>query len=79
MVLRSGEADAEEKKKGQNFVRLDIWMEDFLNTHHRWHSDGRGREVSTLHSLGPPLRKRLVNLLLDGLHLRFLLLGDSKL
>ena len=25
------------------------------------------------------LRKRLVNLLLDGLHLRFLLLGDSKL
>ena len=25
------------------------------------------------------LRKRLVNLLLDGLHPRFLLLGDSKL
>ena len=42
-------------------------------------SDGGGREASTLHSLGPLLRERLVNLLLDGLHLRFLLLGDSKL
>ena len=42
-------------------------------------SDGGGREISILHSLGPPLRKRLVNLLLDGLHLRFLLHGDSKL
>ena len=42
-------------------------------------SDGGGREVSTQHSLSPLLRKRLVNLLLDGLHLRFLLLGDSKL
>ena len=42
-------------------------------------SDGGGREVSTQHSLSPLLRKRLINLLLDGLHLRFLLLGDSKL